>query len=149
MPAAVVAKLGPSKKLAVKVAFNRYTLQGWIDDGGFMIPISAQVRDAAGVVAGQKADSMSSSTARPARSRCRPTSRAVGRDAATKPFFEGLSSSNKQRIVISIQAAKAADTSETHRESHRRHTGGPTLVAVRQEMERAEAAVINPDSRSS
>jgi hypothetical protein len=41
LPAAVVAKLGPSKKLAVKVAFNRYTLQGWIDDGGFMIPTSA------------------------------------------------------------------------------------------------------------
>jgi uncharacterized protein YdeI (YjbR/CyaY-like superfamily) len=36
--------------------------------------------------------------------------RAFGRDAAAKQFFEGLSFSNKQRIVISIEAAKTPET---------------------------------------
>jgi uncharacterized protein YdeI (YjbR/CyaY-like superfamily) len=35
---------------------------------------------------------------------------ALSRDAAAKRFFEGLSFSNKQRIVISIEAAKAPET---------------------------------------
>jgi uncharacterized protein YdeI (YjbR/CyaY-like superfamily) len=38
--------------------------------------------------------------------------RALSRDAAAKRFFEGLSFSNKQRIVISIEAAKAPETRE-------------------------------------
>jgi uncharacterized protein YdeI (YjbR/CyaY-like superfamily) len=38
--------------------------------------------------------------------------RALSRDAAAKRFFEGLSFSNKQRIVIPIEAAKAQETRE-------------------------------------
>jgi len=38
--------------------------------------------------------------------------RALARDAAARRFFEGLSFSNKQRIVISIEAAKAPETRE-------------------------------------
>ncbi|TMF29421.1 MAG: hypothetical protein E6I25_06060, partial [Chloroflexi bacterium] len=37
-------------------------------------------------------------------------SRALTREPAAKRFFEGLSFSNKQRIVIAIEAAKAPET---------------------------------------
>ena len=39
-------------------------------------------------------------------------SRALTRQPAAKRFFEGLSFSNKQRIVIAIEAAKTPETRE-------------------------------------
>jgi uncharacterized protein YdeI (YjbR/CyaY-like superfamily) len=38
--------------------------------------------------------------------------RALTREPAAKRFFEGLSFSNKQRIVIAIESAKAPETRE-------------------------------------
>ena len=37
---------------------------------------------------------------------------ALARDARAKRFFDGLSYSNKRRLVIPIEDAKAADTRE-------------------------------------
>lgn len=56
MPAAVVAKLGSSKKPAVSVTIKGYTCRSTVASMGrrFLLPISAQVREGAGVAAGQK-----------------------------------------------------------------------------------------------
>jgi uncharacterized protein YdeI (YjbR/CyaY-like superfamily) len=57
--------------------------------------------------------SMSNSTRRLARVMVPADfSRALTREPAAKRFFEGLSFSNKQRIVIAIESAKTAETRE-------------------------------------
>ena len=113
VPAAVVTKLGSSKKPAVRVTIKGYTYRSTIATmgGRFMLPISAQVREAAGVAAhdkvevGVELDTAPREVTVPA-----DFSRALTREPAAKRFFEGLSFSNKQRIVIAIEAAKAPET---------------------------------------
>ena len=115
VPAAVVTKLGSSKKPAVRVTINGYTYRSTVATmgGRFMVGISAQVREAAGVAAGQNVDVDVELDTAP-REVTVPVdfARALSRDAAAKRFFEGMSFSNKQRIVISIEAAKTAETRE-------------------------------------
>lgn len=115
VPAAVVTKLGSSKKPAVRVTIKGYTYRSTVASmgGRFMLPVSAEVREAAAVAAGQKVDvAIVLDTAPREVTVPADLARALSRDAAAKRFFEGLSFSNKQRIVISIEAAKAADTRE-------------------------------------
>ena len=115
VPAAVVTKLGSSKKPAVRVTINGYTYRSTVATmgGRFMVGISAQVREAAGVAAGQNVDVDVELDTAP-REVTVPVdfAQALSRDAAAKRFFEGMSFSNKQRIVISIDAAKTAETRE-------------------------------------
>jgi hypothetical protein len=115
VPAAVVAKLGSSKKPAVRVTIKGYTYRSTVASmsGRFMLPISAQVREAAGVAAGQKVDvDVELDTAPREVTVSADFARALSRNAAAKRFFDDLSFSNKQRIVISIEAAKAPETRE-------------------------------------
>jgi hypothetical protein len=115
VPAAVVAKLGSSKKPAVRVTIKGYTYRSTVASmsGRFMLPISAQVREAAGVAAGQKVDvDVELDTAPREVTVPADLARALSRNAPAKRFFDGLSFSNKQRIVISIEAAKAPETRE-------------------------------------
>jgi uncharacterized protein YdeI (YjbR/CyaY-like superfamily) len=80
-------------------------------DRRFMLPISAQVREAAAVAARDKVEVDVELDTAP---RDVPVpvdfSRALTREPAAKRFFEGLSFSNKQRIVLAIEAAKAPET---------------------------------------
>ena len=113
VPAAVVTKLGSSKKPAVRVTIKGYTYRSTIATmgGRFMLPISAQVREAAGVAARDKVDVDVDLDTAPRVVTVPPDfSRALTREPAAKRFFEGLSFSNKQRIVIAIEAAKAPET---------------------------------------
>jgi hypothetical protein len=115
VPAAVVTKMGSSKKPAVRVTINGYTYRSTVATmgGRFMVGISAEVREAAGVAAGQKVDvDVELDTAPREVTVPADLARALSRDATAKRFFEGLSFSNKQRIVISIEGAKAAETRE-------------------------------------
>jgi bifunctional DNA-binding transcriptional regulator/antitoxin component of YhaV-PrlF toxin-antitoxin module len=115
VPAAVVAKLGSNKKPAVRVTMKGYTYRSTVATmgGRFMLPISAQVREAAGVAAGDKLDVVVELDTEP-RAVTVPAdlARALARDAAARRYFEALSFSNKQRIVIAIEAAKAPETRE-------------------------------------
>jgi len=113
VPAAVVAKLGSSRKPAVRVTIKGYTYRSTIATmgGRFMLPISAEVRQAAGVAAKDKVDvDVELDTAPREVTVPADFSRALARERAAKRFFEGLSFSNKQRIVIAIEAAKAPET---------------------------------------
>ena len=115
VPAAVVAKLGSSKKPAVRVTIKGYTYRSTVASmgGRFMLPVSAEVRKAAGVAARDKVDvDVELDTAPREVTVPADFSRALTREPAAKRFFEGLSFSNKQRIVISIEAAKAPETRE-------------------------------------
>ena len=115
VPAAVVTKLGSSKKPAVRVTIKGYTYRSTIATmgGRFMLPISAQVREAAGVAARDKVDVDVDLDTAPRVVTVPPDfSRALAREPAAKRFFEGLNFSNKQRIVIAIEAAKAPETRE-------------------------------------
>jgi len=113
VPAAVVAKLGSSKKPAVRVTIKTYTYRSTVASmgGRFMLPISAEVREAAGVAAKDKVEvDVELDTAPREVTVPADFSRALTREPAAKRFFEGLSFSNKQRIVIAIEAAKAPET---------------------------------------
>jgi bacteriocin resistance YdeI/OmpD-like protein/uncharacterized protein DUF1905 len=113
VPAAVVAKLSSSKKPAVRVTIKGYTYRSTVAtmSGRFMLPVSAEVRAAAGVAAHDKVDvDVELDTAPREVTVPADFARALTREPAAKRFFEGLSFSNKQRIVIAIGAAKAPET---------------------------------------
>ena len=115
VPAAVVTKLGSSKKPAVRVTIKGYTYRSTIATmgGRFMLPISAQVREAAGVAARDQVDVDVELDTAPRVVTVPPDfSRALTREPAAKRFFEGLNFCNKQRIVIAIEAAKTMETRE-------------------------------------
>ena len=115
VPAAVVAKLGSSKKPAVRVTIKGYTYRSTVATmgGRFMLPVSAEVREAAGVAANDKVDvDVELDTAPREVTVPADFSRALTREPAAKRFFEGLNFSNKQRIVIAIELAKTPETRE-------------------------------------
>ncbi len=115
VPAAVVTKLGSSKKPAVRVTIKGYTYRSTVASmgGRFMLPISAEVREAASVAAKDKVDVDVELDTAPREVTVPPDfSRALTRDPAAKRLFEGLSFSNKQRIVIAIESAKTPETRE-------------------------------------
>jgi hypothetical protein len=113
VPAAVVTKMGSSKRPAVRVTIKGYTYRSTVASmgGRFMLPISAQVREAASVAAGEKVDVGVERDTVP-REVTPPADlmHALSRDAAAKRFFDWLSFSNQQRIVIAIEAARAPET---------------------------------------
>src|SRR3981189_3334361 len=115
VPAAVVTKLGSSKKPAVRVTIKGYTYRSTVASmgGRFMLPVSAEVREATGVAARDKVDvDVELDTAPRVVTVPADFARALTREPAAKRFFEGLSFSNKQRIVIAIESAKTPETRE-------------------------------------
>ena len=115
VPAAVVTKLGSSKKPAVRVTIKGYTYRSTVASmgGRFMLPISAEVREAASVAAKDKVDVDVELDTAPREVTVPPDfAHALSRDVAARRFFEGLAFSNKQRIVIAIASAKTPETRE-------------------------------------
>lgn len=113
VPPAVVEKLGSSKRPAVTVTINEYTYRSTVATmgGKFMLGVSAEVRERAGVAAGDRVSVDVELDTKP-REVTVPADfkRALGRDAKAKRTFEALSYSNKQRHVLSIEGAKTAET---------------------------------------
>jgi len=81
VPADVVAALGSGRKPAVVVTIAGYTYRSTVASmgGAFMIPLSAEHRAA------------------------------VDTDAAALAFFDGLSYSNRRRIVGNVEGAKTPE----------------------------------------
>lgn len=113
VPAEVVAGLGSSKKPAVRVTINGFTYRSTVAvmGGVFMLPVSAQVRESAGVAGGDVVD-IDVELDTQARDVTLPTdfSAALDHDAQARRFFDGLSFSQKQALVISVEGAKTAET---------------------------------------
>jgi Bacteriocin-protection, YdeI or OmpD-Associated/Domain of unknown function (DUF1905) len=113
VPKEVVASLGSGKKPAVRITIGNYTYRSTVASmgGRFMIPLSAENRTSAGVAAGDEADVDIELDLEP-REVTVPIdfSEALEREEDAKRFFDGLSYSNKRRIVLSIEDAKTAET---------------------------------------
>ena len=115
VPTEVVEGLGPSRRPAVRVTINGYTYRSTVAPmrGAFMLPVSAEVREKAGVAAGDRLDVDVELDTEP-REVTVPAdfAEALDRDAVAGRAFEALSYSARQRFVISIEAARTADTRE-------------------------------------
>jgi len=115
VPNSVVAALGPGKRHAVSVAINGYTYRSTVAPlgGDFMLPVSAEVREKCGIAGGDEIDVEVELDTKP-REVSVPAdfAAALDREPDARRFFDGLSYSNKQRHVLSVEGAKTAETRE-------------------------------------
>ncbi len=113
VPPGIVDSLGPSRRPPVRVTINDYTYRSTVAsmNGAFVLPVSAEVRERAGVAAGDEVDVDVELDTEP-RQVTVPSDfeEALDREADARRFFDGLSYSNKRRVVIPIEAARAAET---------------------------------------
>jgi hypothetical protein len=113
VPDEIVAGLGPGKRPAVRVTINGYTYPSTVAPmgGAFMLPVSAEVRAQAGVAAGDEVDvDVEPDTAPREVAVPADLAAALAQDTAAQRFFDGLSYSNKRRVVLGIAEAKTAET---------------------------------------
>ncbi|OXM14636.1 YdeI/OmpD-associated family protein [Paenibacillus herberti] len=113
VPDEVVAALGAGKKPPVHVRIGEYSYRSTIAfmGGQFWIPLSAPNREGAGVAAGDTIEVEVALDTEP-REIVVPDDLAVALNGAAEArgYFDGLSYSNKNRIVLSIEGAKTAET---------------------------------------
>ncbi len=113
VPPEVVAGLGASKRPPVRVTINGYSYPSTVAvmGGVFMLPVSAEVRERAGVAGGDEVDVDIALDTEP-RQVAVPDdfARALDGETEAKAFFTGLSYSNQRRIVLSVEGAKTAET---------------------------------------
>lgn len=113
VPPEVVERLGAGKRPAVRVTINGYTYRSTVAvmGGEFLLPVAAEVRAGAGVSAGDEVeveielDDAPREVVVPA-----DVAEALARDAEARRFFDGLSYSNKRRLILAIEQAKTAET---------------------------------------
>ena len=113
VPADIVASLGPSKRPAVRVTINGHTYRSTVAPlgGAHMLPVSAEIRERAGVAAGDEVEVDIELDTEPREVTVPPDfAAALDRDADAKRSFDGLSYSNKRRYVLSIEEAKTEET---------------------------------------
>jgi hypothetical protein len=113
VPAEVVDALGSGRKPAVTVTINGYTYRSTVASmgGRYMLPVSAEVRGETGVAAGDElAVDVELDTAPREVAVPDDLTAALDADADARRFFDGLTYSNKRRIVLSVEGAKTAET---------------------------------------
>ena len=115
VPHEVVERLGAGRRPPVRVTMRGYTYRTSIASMGgvFMVGVSADVRERAGVAGGDEVDVDIELDTEPREVTVPPDfAAALQRDAAARRAFEGLSFSHKQRHVVAIEGAKTAETRE-------------------------------------
>ncbi len=113
IPAGVVEALGGGRRPPVSVTINGYTYRSSIASmgGRYLLGLSAEVRQNTGVAAGDRIevdvelDSAPRDVEVPA-----DFSEALTSSPDARAAFDALNYSNKRRLVMAIDAAKAADT---------------------------------------
>lgn len=113
VPDEVVAALGAGKRPPVHVTINSYTYRGTVAPmgGEFWIPVSAEVREHSGVAAGDEVDVELQLDTAPREVVVPPDfAAALAADSDAQRFFDGLSYSNKRRLVLQIEGAKTEET---------------------------------------
>lgn len=113
VPPEVVEGLGKGKRPPVKVTIKRHTYRSTVAPMGgvYMIGVSAENREAAGVKAGDTFDVTVELDTEPREVVVPPDfAKALKADEGARTFFEGLSYSNKRRFVLSIEDAKTSET---------------------------------------
>jgi len=115
VPEEVVAGLGSGKRPPVRVTINSHTYRSSVAVmcGWFMIGVSGENREAAGVRGGDEVDVDVVLDTEPREVAVPPDlAAALEGDSAAKRFFDSLSYSNKRRIVEPITRIKSAETRE-------------------------------------
>jgi hypothetical protein len=115
VPPEVVEQLGPGKRPAVLVTIRNYTYRSTVAamGGEFMLPVSAEVREHAGVAAGDDVDvELELDTAPREVSVPDDFARALAGEPAAQRFFDGLSYSNQRRHVLAVEGARTPETRE-------------------------------------
>ena len=113
VPAEVMSALGTAKRIPVVVTVGGHSYRSSVAPykGRLMISLSAANREAAGVSGGDEVevtlepDTAPREVAVPA-----DLARALDDDSAARARFDGLSYSNQNRIVLSIESAKTEAT---------------------------------------
>lgn len=109
VPPELVEGLGRGKRPPVRVTINGYTYRSTVSvmGGTYLLSVSAENREAAGIVAGQEIDVDVEPDTEP-REVVVPPDLAMALDNVpeARRYFDGLSYSNKLRQVLSIEAAK-------------------------------------------
>lgn len=113
VPPEVVESLQAGKRPPVRVTINGYTYRSTVAPmaGEYRLPISAEHRSSSGVEVGDEVEVEIELDTQAREVEVPPELReALDRDADAKRCFDGLSYSNKQRIVLSIEGAKTSET---------------------------------------
>jgi len=113
VPDEVMAGLTSARKAAVAVTLNGYTYRSSVAvrEGKFMIPVSAEVRDGAGVAAGDEVEvGLELDTAPRVVEVPEDLAAALAAAPAAKAAFDGLSYSRQRAHVLAVEGAKAAET---------------------------------------
>lgn len=115
VPTEAVEALDSGKKPAVTVTIGSYTYRSTVAvyGGKFMLPLSAENRQAAGVASGDTVDVTLELDTQPREVEV-PSELAAGLAAepALQERFDKLSYSNKRRIALDIEGAKTPETRE-------------------------------------
>ena len=115
VPNEVVAGLGSSRRPAVRVTLAGHTYRSTIAarGGKFLLPVSADNREAAGVDAGDQVEVRLALDSEP-REVTVPADfdAALDREPEAKRFFTGLSYSQQRWFVMGIEEAKKPETRE-------------------------------------
>jgi bifunctional DNA-binding transcriptional regulator/antitoxin component of YhaV-PrlF toxin-antitoxin module len=113
VPEEVVQGLGRGKRVPVVVTVGGHSYRSTIAayNGLYMLPLAAEHREAAGLTAGDEVEVDVELDDAP-REVVVPEdlASALAADASARTAFDRLSYSNKRRIVLSIEGAKAAET---------------------------------------
>ena len=120
VPPEVVEALGSGKRPAVRVTINGYTYRTTVGvmGGAFMLPLSADNRRAAGVGAGDEVSvDLELDTAPREVEVPSDLAAALKHDAEAQGAFNALSYSARRRHVLSVEAARTAETRHRRIES--------------------------------
>lgn len=113
VPDEIVSALGGGNRPSVRVTLRGYSYRTTVARmrGQFLFPVSAAVREQAGVAAGDKVDVRIELDNTP-RELDLPVdlAKALARDGRAKQAFENLSYTNKKRHVLAIEGAKTVET---------------------------------------
>jgi hypothetical protein len=113
VPDEVVERLGAGKRVPVRATIGRHAYHTTVAPmgGRFMMPVSAENREKAGVVAGDTLDIELELDTAPREVDVPPDlATALDGNAKAKRFFEGPTGSQKQWFVTQVASAKKAET---------------------------------------
>ena len=111
VPDDVVASLGTSRRPRVHATLAGYRYRTTVAPmrGRYMLPVSAEVREGAGVAAGDELDVVLELDDEPREVNVPPDLADV-LDGEARRFFDGLSYTGRLRVVLSVEGAKTEET---------------------------------------
>ena len=113
VPSEVVEALGAGKRPPVNVTIGKHSYRSTVAvmDGRYMLPVSAEHREAAGIKAGDELDVEVELNTAPREVNMPPDfAEALDAVPAARQFFETLSNSLQRFWVDNVQGAKAEET---------------------------------------